>query len=259
MSKVKYFTNYLMQNKEIVWVIQISAIIFCALILSFLAGRFISYLERKNSDQYNLWREIFLRAVKKPLKALIWILAIVVAVNFTADKINIKLTHSVILLKDLGIIFCISWFMWGMVDHYEELVIRKKIDNKIDITTYTALIKLLKLIILVIAALMALQSMGISINGVLAFGGIGGIAIGFAARDLLANFFGALMIFMDRPFSVGDVIKSPDRQIEGVVDYISWRLTHVRTADEKILYIPNSIFSTIIIENHSRMTNNNST
>ena len=52
-------------------------------------------------------------------------------------------------------------------------------------------------------------------QGLLAFGGIGGIAVGFAARDLLANFLGGLSVYLDRPFAVGDWIRSPDRQIEG--------------------------------------------
>ena len=50
----------------------------------------------------------------------------------------------------------------------------------------------------VAGGLVIAQSMGISISGVLAFGGIGGIAVGFAAKDLLANFFGGLMVYLDR-------------------------------------------------------------
>ena len=100
-----------------------------------------------------------------------------------------------------------------------------------------------------------LQAFGVSVSGVLAFGGIGGIAIGFAARDLLANFFGALMIFLDRPFSVGDWVRSPDRDIEGTVEDIGWRLTRIRTFDKRPLYLPNSIFSSLAVENPSRMYN----
>jgi len=95
----------------------------------------------------------------------------------------------------------------------------------------------------------------VSISGVLAFGGIGGIAVGFAAKDLLANFFGGLVIYMDRPFKVGDWIRSPDRDIEGTVVKIGWRLTEIRTFDQRPLYVPNSAFSTIALENPSRMLN----
>ena len=89
----------------------------------------------------------------------------------------------------------------------------------------------------------------------MAFGGVGGIAVGFAARDLLANFFGGLMIYMDRPFNVGEWIRSPDKEIEGTVEKIGWRLTTIRTFDKRPLYVPNSLFNNISVENPSRMLN----
>ena len=63
------------------------------------------------------------------------------------------------------------------------------------------------------------------------------------------------MIYFDRPFKVGEFIKSPDRNIEGIVESIGWRLTVVRTFSKNVLYIPNSAFSNIIVENATRMTN----
>lgn len=105
------------------------------------------------------------------------------------------------------------------------------------------------------AFLVVLQTLGFSISGVLAFGGIGGIAVGFAARDLLANFFGGLMIYLDRPFVVGEWVRSPDREIEGIVEDIGWRLTRIRTFDKRPLYVPNAVFASISVENPSRMEN----
>jgi MscS family membrane protein len=63
------------------------------------------------------------------------------------------------------------------------------------------------------------------------------------------------MIYMDRPFKVGDWIRSNDRDIEGTVEQIGWRLTRIRTFDKRPLYVPNSVFTTIAVENPSRMTN----
>ena len=68
-----------------------------------------------------------------------------------------------------------------------------------------------RIVLWVIAGIMILQSLGVSVSGLLAFGGVGGIAVGFAARDLLANFLGGLSIFLDRPFAVGTGF---DRRIE---------------------------------------------
>jgi MscS family membrane protein len=124
-----------------------------------------------------------------------------------------------------------------------------------DITTVSAVGKLLRVSVLITAALTMLQTLGVSISGILAFGGIGGIAVGFAAKDLLANFFGGLMIYLDRPFAVGDWIRSPDREIEGTVVHIGWRLTEIMTFDQRPLYVPNSVFTNIALENPSRMRN----
>ncbi len=63
------------------------------------------------------------------------------------------------------------------------------------------------------------------------------------------------MIYFDRPFKVGDWIRSPDRQIEGTVERIGWRMTIIRTFDKRPLYVPNSVFSSIVVENPSRMLN----
>ena len=89
----------------------------------------------------------------------------------------------------------------------------------------------------------------------LTFGGVGGLIVGLAAKDLLSNFFGGMMIYFDRPFKVGDWIRSPDRQIEGTVERIGWRMTIIRTFDKRPLYVPNSVFSSIVVENPSRMLN----
>ena len=129
------------------------------------------------------------------------------------------------------------------------------IANGADVTTANAIGKLLRISVIITAVLSVLQTLGVSVSGVMAFGGIGGIAVGFAAKDLLANFFGGLMIYLDRPFVVGDWIKSPDREIEGTVEHIGWRLTLIRTFDRRPLYVPNSIFANIAVENPSRMQN----
>jgi MscS family membrane protein len=115
--------------------------------------------------------------------------------------------------------------------------------------------KLARITLWMVASLLVLQSIGVTISGLLAFGGIGGIAVGFAAKDLLANFFGGLSIYLDRPFTSGDWIRSPDRQIEGTVEDIGWRLTRIRTFDQRPLYVPNAVFSQISVENPSRMFN----
>ncbi|HKL50767.1 MAG TPA: mechanosensitive ion channel family protein, partial [Wenzhouxiangellaceae bacterium] len=116
------------------------------------------------------------------------------------------------------------------------------------------LARIVRIAVVVTGVLTALSILEIPISGLLAAGGVGGIAIGLAARDLLANFFGGFMVFMDRPFSVGDWVRSPDRDIEGVVQKIGWRVTTIMKFDRRPMYVPNATFTTITVENPSRMT-----
>jgi len=151
----------------------------------------------------------------------------------------------------VAVVGLLALFLYRFVKECEQGFIA----NGVDVTTATAIGKLLRASVIITAILSVLQTLGVSVSGIMAFGGIGGIAVGFAAKDLLANFFGGLMIYLDRPFVVGDWIKSPDRQIEGTVENIGWRLTMIRTFDRRPLYVPNSVFANIAVENPSRMQN----
>jgi MscS family membrane protein len=159
-------------------------------------------------------------------------------------------------MLQVGFVWVVVWMLFSLVKQIEGILISPlKMRKPMDYTTVNAISKLLRAVIVITAVLTALQTMGFSISGVLAFGGVGGIAVGFAAKDMLANFFGGFIIHLDRPFKVGDWIRSPDREIEGVVEQIGWRLTTIRTFDKRPLYVPNATFTTIAVENPSRMHN----
>ena len=64
-----------------------------------------------------------------------------------------------------------------------------------------------------------------------------------------------MTIYLDRPFVVGEWIRSPDKEIEGTVEYIGWRHTRVRAFNKNPIYVPNALFTNIVVENPTRMTN----
>ncbi|KAA3632535.1 MAG: mechanosensitive ion channel family protein, partial [Proteobacteria bacterium] len=150
-----------------------------------------------------------------------------------------------------------AWFLIRFIRRAESGIVenRESKGESVDRTAVDAVAKLLRLSVVITATLVTLQTLGFSIAGVLTFGGVGGIAVGFAAKDLLSNFFGGLTVYLDRPFSVGDWIRSPDRSIEGTVEHIGWRVTRIRTFDSRPLYVPNATFTNIALENPSRMEN----
>ena len=149
----------------------------------------------------------------------------------------------------------IAWFSIRWVNLIEIYVKDLEKDSRWDRVSIEAMVKIFKLTVFVITVLFILSSFGVNLTGLLAFGGMGGIAVGFAAKDFVSNLIGGLVIYLDKPFKVGDWIRSPDKSIEGTVKKIGWRITVVITFDKRPLYIPNGTFLTISIENPSRMTN----
>ncbi|HIB8952776.1 TPA: mechanosensitive ion channel family protein [Proteus mirabilis] len=115
--------------------------------------------------------------------------------------------------------------------------------------------RIFKITLLVIMILLFGEHFGMSLSGLMTFGGLGGIAIGMASKDVMSNLFSGVMLYFDRPFNIGDWVRSPDRNIEGTVVEIGWRITKIMTFDHRPLYIPNSVFSSISVENPGRMTN----
>ncbi|QXX82451.1 mechanosensitive ion channel family protein [Providencia sp. R33] len=132
---------------------------------------------------------------------------------------------------------------------------KKQIKKGSDPTSARIVARVFKTTVFVIMVLLFGEHFGLSLSGLMAFGGIGGIAIGMAGKDILSNFFSGLMLYFDRPFNIGDWVSSPDRNIEGTVVEIGWRITKIVTFDHRPLYIPNSVFSSISVENPGRMTN----
>ncbi len=124
-----------------------------------------------------------------------------------------------------------------------------------DKTSATSIARILKMAIFLLLLLLFGEHLGMSLSGLMAFGGFGGIAIGIAGKDVLSNMFSGVMLYFDRPFRLGDWIRSPDRDIEGTVEEIGWRMTRLTTFDKRPLYVPNSVFSSISVENPGQMRN----
>ena len=236
--------------------IVVFALVFATAAVAYIASHIIVAIERKFSQTKNLWDDALLHAARKPVVAFVWLQGVYwaaeVAHRYSEAEI-FKVNDS---LLQLGFVFVLVWAVLRLIKEAEGILVSPlKMKQPMDYTTVNAVSKLSRAVVIITAVLIAMQSMGYSISGVLAFGGVGGIAVGFAAKDLLANFFGGFIIHLDRPFQVGDWVRSPDRNIEGTVEHIGWRLTTIRTFDKRPLYVPNAAFTTIAVENPSRMTN----
>lgn len=198
-----------------------------------------------------VWDDALIDAIRRPVSWLIWLWPAAFSLGVVIDNTSGYSSAFLANVRHLMLVWTFTWVLLRLITNAEDAICL----TAKDVTSINAVSKILRLMVLVVGGLAMMQNLGLSLSGVLTFGGVGGLIVGMAAKDLLANFFGAIMIYFDKPFKLGDWIRSPDREIEGVVEKIGFRMTVIRTFDKRPLYIPNSVFSSIVVENPSRMLN----
>jgi len=233
--------------------VELFVIVLLTVFGSYFVRRFIRTLKTRAEKTQSQWDDTFFAALQGPARTLVWVVGLTLALERASVGLDIETIFAP--LRSALVIATLTWALIRFVDRVQQRMMHDPKTDDLDLTTVEAIGRLIRITVLITSGLIILQTLGFSVSGVLAFGGLGGIAVGFAAKDLLSNFFGGLMIFLDRPFGVGDWIRSPDRDIEGTVESLGWRLTTIRTFDKRPLYVPNATFLSIAVENPSRMSN----
>ena len=215
--------------------------------LSFTLNKLSKHLDSTKTqiDDY------FVDALSAPLKVLVWYGWIYF--SMLQLKVDFPALGQITEYIDITPIVILAWGILRLISSIEKVMLER--EAKVDKDSIRLFTRLIKISFVFVFVLGFAQYFGYSVSSILTLGGVGGIVIGFAAKDMLANVFGGLMIQMDKPFSTGDWIRTTDKSIEGVVEKIGWRMTRIRTFNKNPVYVPNGIFATIPIETPSRMTN----
>lgn len=246
----------LASGSEFRWIIQVFLIVLATLFTNFFIRKSFDKLEARANRSKGSFDSILIKTARRPVRVFVWIGGVLIAADVVQKVSNEPIFDLIDPIREVSFITLFAWFAVRFIRHGENAVQNDGVlENPMDATTASALGKLMRLSVMITTALVVLQTLGFSISAILAFGGVGGIAVGFAAKDILANFFGGLMIYLDQPFKVGDWIRSPDKEVEGTVENIGWRLSRIRTFDQRPLYVPNATFASISVENPSRMKN----
>ena len=132
-------------------------------------------------------------------------------------------------------VFLAFYLLWRILKLIMRRTLRK---SKLDETSYSFVETAIRYTILIIGLVTALDSVGVNTGALLASLGIVGVTIGFAARDSLSNFISGIIIFIDRPFVIGDLVEIDDKY--GRVSEITLRSTRVVTSDGRMLAVPNT-------------------
>ncbi len=238
------------------WIASMLAIALVTIVLNQLAQVLLRKASQATQKTQTVWDDALVSTASRPILVVMWVIGLGYMARVLQRQVEEPFLSEVLALRDVAVVLCVAWFLLRFVGKVGRNVMaaRAARGDEVDPTTVDALVKLSRLVTFIVVLLIVAQTLGFQINGLLALGGVGGIAVGFAAKDLLANFFGGLTIYLDRPFSVGEWIRSPDKALEGTVEYISWRHTRIRGFNKNPIYVPNSVFATIVVENPSRMS-----
>jgi len=137
-----------------------------------------------------------------------------------------------------------------VIEYYLNRVIGKT-ETRLDDMLVPVVRKSLRITIAIIAILLIAENiLGANVKSILLSAGVGGIAIALAAKETIANFFGSITIFADRPFQIGDLVKIGEYR--GPVEEVGFRSTRIRTLQGHLVTIPNSVITNSTVENIGR-------
>ena len=210
----------------------------------------------EKSPEYYVLREVY-----KPLEFLFLVAAMTtLAENMLPQVINIPKSIVQTLVRSTN---CLTFVVAAarVVFNIKGRIVREnswQLELKGDLTRQRrleAIDKLMSLATLVIASFFGVRALGMDVNSVLAIGGVGGVALGLAGREILENLFTGLIILTSNPFEVGDEVlfkPSSGQVVEGIVLDVGWYRTTIRSFEREIFTIPNSVFTRNVVLNITR-------
>jgi len=189
----------------------------------------------------------YIKPVARPFSLLV--VAIILTVFLPVLQLPVTSSRYLILALKASIPVFGTVVFYKIVDllaaHFERLA--AKTESTLDDQLVPLLRRALKVFVVITGGLFTLQNLNFNITALLAGISIGGLAFALAAQDTLKNLFGSLMIFVDRPFQIGDWIISD--KIDGSVEEVGFRSTRVRTFHNSITYVPNGKMADMTIDN----------
>ena len=254
---MEFYVQYMLQFvSEYEWLVRTTAVAMLVILVNFALPLFLYPSVNRHQDSTpSRFNHAIRSALLSPLRFSMWLLGATAGLFWYSRETHQALPSLWLPVQQGLAIFLVGWFMWRLAGKLEVgFTAEIKVDKVMDQTMLHTSFRVLRAVIVMTGVMVLLQTLGVDISVILMILAIGGLALGFAAKDLIANVLGGAILQVDRPFVTGDWIRSPDRDIEGVVEHIGWRMTRIRKFDKRPLYVPNAVFSSIVTENPSRMT-----
>jgi MscS family membrane protein len=227
------------------------------IVIGFVVGSIVVYFSKHVLHKLTKYTktkvdDIISNILSKPLPLKIVIITIFFNIGFNYLIVSVWWTKFIKEVSFLVYVFAITLFIIkfciGLIEEYLE-VYAQKTDSKYDDQLIPLLKSLIKIVFFVLAILLIISNFGYNISALLAGLGIGGLAVAMASKDIVENFLAGIVIFVEKPFKITDILKTSDGV--GIVEEIGIRSTKIRTFDNTLVVIPNRNVSSNSVENIS--------
>jgi MscS family membrane protein len=232
-----------------VW--QLCGILLCLLIaltLQKVVVFFIATYVRRAAGRFTKWADTAVARVARPVGGLVMAGVFYLFIPWLHLSVRASEIAGVATTALAG--YSVAWLAYRLVDVLADWLIVKadKTESKLDDQLVPLLRTSLKVFIAVIGTIFVLQNMHVDVGSLLAGLGLGGLAFALAAQDTVKNFFGSLVVFIDKPFQIGDWVTIAG--IEGLIEEVGFRTTRVRTFYNSLVTIPNAKLTDTPIDNY---------
>ncbi|MBS0633886.1 MAG: mechanosensitive ion channel family protein [Verrucomicrobia bacterium] len=240
---------------EASWFLTFLFILTLAAVANHAWGWLSAKLQKKYSERRELIKKAAIQAATLPVSCYIWFVAAVQTLDLISDRyLSESFVNGLKSLFTISAVVLMGWFLLRMNSNVRSVLLERSRKQEIGLEPgkIHGLSKLISVIVLLLMAFVLMDVTGVSLNALIAFGGISGLAVAFASQEIIANFFTGIMIHINQPFALGDLISLPTHSIEGYVEEIGWYETVIRSRDRQPIYVPNALFSKAYVINGQR-------
>ncbi len=241
------------------------AILLLVVLAAMAAGRIVqyainSYALRKEKKRGTTVLTLFLKCLSKPVSVAIFAVGLYICKLCLVfeDKTAIPAVEGISSTIEKGwariaqtvAAIAVTYAFYRLVDIVEYYLKRwtSKTKTKLDDMLVPVVRKSLRVTIAIVAAIYIIDNiLEQDVGSILLGAGVGGIAVALAAKDTIANFFGSVTIFTDRPFQIDDLVKIGEHC--GPIEEVGFRSTKIRTLQGHLVTVPNSMIVDSMVEN----------
>jgi MscS family membrane protein len=223
------------------------------ILLAFFVARLVDlvarvWLKKLTAKTETLLDDMLLDLLHGPVRMLTFVIFLDLGLTIFewSERAKLVLSKALIVIVACSLTYLAVKITTLLLDVWKRRTTREA-DRKFDDQLFSVIRRSLVAFIIVVSVLVTAQNLGVNITAVITSLSIGGLAVGLAAQDTLGNLFGAVAVFVDKPFRVGDQIKIDGAQ--GMVEAVGMRSTRVRNADGQLVTVPNKTMGNAIITN----------